>query len=476
MKSKKPEQKKPSELRKRAEEKLKTKITPPKVMSDKETQQLIHELHVHLEMQNDELRKSQAELEESRSKYSDLYDFAPVGYFTFDKNGLILEVNLTGAIELGIEKSGLINKPFRAYIVTKDRNIFDEHLHKVLNTKNRQTCEMRLKKINGSKFYAQLESIAVNDVKGNTLYRTSVSEITDRRQSEEALKESEQRYRNIYNTAPLAFVLWDRETRVTDWNNQAEQMFGWTREEIVGQNFFDYIIPESARIHVQEIAKLLLEGKLPSYSINENITKSGRIIVCEWNNSIIRDSRGNVVGVISLGLDITERKFMEEELKRLAVTDTLTGALNRTKFGEIIERETESVKRYNQRLSMILFDVDHFKKVNDRYGHNAGDYVLKNIADIVRENIRKIDYFVRWGGEEFVILSPETQLDEAYLLADRIRITIENTKFEHFGKITVSFGVTEFKEEDTVDSFIKRADDAMYEAKKKGRNRVEVSV
>jgi diguanylate cyclase (GGDEF)-like protein len=198
--------------------------------------------------------------------------------------------------------------------------------------------------------------------------------------------------------------------------------------------------------------------------------------VCEWNNSIIRDSRGNVVGVISLGLDITERKFMEEELKRLAVTDTLTGALNRTKFGEIIERETESVKRYNQRLSMILFDVDHFKKVNDRYGHNAGDYVLKNIADIVRENIRKIDYFVRWGGEEFVILSPETQLDEAYLLADRIRITIENTKFEHFGKITVSFGVTEFKEEDTVDSFIKRADDAMYEAKKKGRNRVEVSV
>ena len=288
-------------------------------MSDKETKQLIHELQVHqieLEMQNEELRKAQAELEESRAKYSDIYDFAPVGYFTFDKHGLILEVNLTGAIELGIEKSGLINKPFRAYIVTKDRNIFDEHLHKVLNTENRQTCEMRLKKKNGSEFYAQLESIAVNDVKGNTLYRTSLSEITDRRQSEDALKKSEQRYRNVYNTAPLAFVLWDRETRITDWNNRAEQMFGWTSEEIVGQNFFDYIIPESARIHVEEIVKLLLEGRLPSYSINENVTKSGQIIVCEWNNSITRDSDGNVVGVISLGLDITERKQAEEALQK----------------------------------------------------------------------------------------------------------------------------------------------------------------
>jgi len=143
-----------------------------------------------------------------------------------------------------------------------------------------------------------------------------IRDITERKQAEEALMVSEQHYRNVYNTAPLAFVLWDRETRVTDWNNHAEQMFGWTREEIVGQNFFDYIIPESTRIHVQVIVKLLLEGKLPSYSINENITKSGRIIVCEWNNSIIKDSGGNVMEVISLGLDITERKRAEEALKQ----------------------------------------------------------------------------------------------------------------------------------------------------------------
>jgi len=102
--------------------------------------------------------------------------------------------------------------------------------------------------------------------------------------------------------------------------------------------------------------------------------------------------------------------------------------------------------------------------------------VLKTLADIVRENIRKIDYFVRWGGEEFMIISSETNLKEIYALAERIREIIESYMFEDVGKVTVSFGVTEFKENDTEDSLIKRADDAMYEAKKKGRNRVEVTV
>lgn len=142
------------------------------------------------------------------------------------------------------------------------------------------------------------------------------TDITNLKRAEEVLRESEERYRNVYNTAPLAFVLWDRETRVTGWNDQAEEVFGWSREEILGKNFFDYIIPESARVRVEEIVKLLLEGKLPSYSVNENVTKGGRIILCEWNNSIVRDSDGSITGAISLGLDITEAKLAEEELKK----------------------------------------------------------------------------------------------------------------------------------------------------------------
>ena len=190
MKTRKPEQQKNSELRTGAEKKLKSQKTPHKGTSDKKTEKLIHELQVHqieLEMQNDELRKSQAELEESRTKYSDLYDFAPVGYFTFDKKGLTLEANLTAAKELGREISGLVHKPFRTHLVTADRNIFDSHLQKVFKKDDRQTCELRLKRKNSSEFYAHLESIAVNDSKGNTLCRTSVIDVTGQKKLEEEL-------------------------------------------------------------------------------------------------------------------------------------------------------------------------------------------------------------------------------------------------------------------------------------------------
>ncbi|MEW6053176.1 MAG: PAS domain S-box protein [Nitrospirota bacterium] len=192
MKSKKTGQKNPSELRKRAEEKLKSQTAQHGVMSDSDTQQLIHELQVHqieLEMQNDELRKAQAELEESRRRYSDLYDFAPVGYFTFDKNGLILEVNLTAASELGVKRSLLIDKPFRTYIPIEDKNIFDLHLQQVFKGEDRRTCEIRLRRKAGE-FYAQLESIMINDSYHNNVCRTSVIDISERKKAEEALRKA----------------------------------------------------------------------------------------------------------------------------------------------------------------------------------------------------------------------------------------------------------------------------------------------
>jgi len=165
---------------------------------------------------------------------------------------------------------------------------------------------------------------------------------------------------------------------------------------------------------------------------------------------------------------------MEDELKRLATTDRLTQAYNRLKFEEIIGREKERAIRYNQPLSMIMFDIDDFKKLNDTYGHLAGDKTLRAIADIVRENMRKIEYLIRWGGEEFMIIAVGAELEKASALAERIREIIAANKFEDAGHVTLSLGVTEFRKNDTEDLFIKRADDALYRAKIKGKNRVEV--
>lgn len=133
-----------------------------------------------------------------------------------------------------------------------------------------------------------------------------------------ALQVSDEHYRNVYETAPLAFVIWDRDTRVVDWNKQAEVLFGWARDEVLGRNFFDFLIPSDVRPQVDEVVRQLLHRELPNRSVNQNLTKGGKIIVCEWSNSLVHNAEGEVIGVLSLALDITERKRIEAEMSQLA--------------------------------------------------------------------------------------------------------------------------------------------------------------
>ncbi len=167
---------------------------------------------------------------------------------------------------------------------------------------------------------------------------------------------------------------------------------------------------------------------------------------------------------------------LEEELTKRATTDSLTQAYNRSEYDEIVQREMHRCKRYNTLLSLLVLDIDHFKKINDAHGHLAGDNVLKEVVNIIRENIRGSDYLTRWGGEEFIVLLPETGVEKAEALADRIKDSIENHQFNGLGKVTVSLGVTQYREDDSGEELMKRADEAMYRAKAGGRNRVEVGI
>jgi len=184
--------KKFAELRKNAEKKLKKKPADRQKLQVRNPSEVIHELEVHqieLEMQNEELRRTQVQLEESRSRYSDLYDFAPIGYFVFDSNGLILEVNLSGATLLGVERSYLVKKPFFSYISRDDRNLFYLHRKKSLEAKTKQTCEIRLVRKDGSQLYALLDTVAIENSKDNSIHlRTTVTDITERKDAEEKLK------------------------------------------------------------------------------------------------------------------------------------------------------------------------------------------------------------------------------------------------------------------------------------------------
>jgi diguanylate cyclase (GGDEF)-like protein len=174
------------------------------------------------------------------------------------------------------------------------------------------------------------------------------------------------------------------------------------------------------------------------------------------------------------GFMLAHIKVLSEKLSTIAYTDSLTKIYNRLHFAHFLDAEIDKVRRYGGTFSIIFFDLDYFKNVNDNFGHLAGDEVLEKVTEIVAKANRSADIFARYGGEEFIILTPETNLSGALVHAERLRNDIEQYEFPGVGHISSSFGVTEFDvEKDSVELLLERADKALYMAKEYGRNRVE---
>ncbi len=176
---------------------------------------------------------------------------------------------------------------------------------------------------------------------------------------------------------------------------------------------------------------------------------------------------------IKLSYEIKRRKNVELKLQKIANVDALTNIYNRRKIENLCQREIEFGKRYKKPFSVIFFDIDDFKQINDVLGHKVGDDVLVKISSLVLKNIRKIDYFGRWGGEEFLILLPQTDMSKAEILAKHIRKKIVEFDFGTQKSVTCSFGVSEFRQNETLEDLMKRADDALYFVKTNGKNGVK---
>ncbi|MBF0301674.1 MAG: diguanylate cyclase [Desulfamplus sp.] len=167
-----------------------------------------------------------------------------------------------------------------------------------------------------------------------------------------------------------------------------------------------------------------------------------------------------------------ELRDKNRELGILAVTDRLTGICNRLKLDEVFEHELDRTVRYELDFAVIILDIDHFKRVNDSYGHQVGDAVLVEISHILMKHLRKVDVPGRWGGEEFLIICPETNGESAFLIAEKLRTAIDSFSFTVVGHTTASFGVTSYRKGDDVKDMMSRADAALYKAKERGRNSV----
>jgi len=171
--------------------------------------------------------------------------------------------------------------------------------------------------------------------------------------------------------------------------------------------------------------------------------------------------------------DISKIQAQKKVFEHKAYFDGLTGIANREKFEEVYKTEASRYKRYGNSFSMAIMDIDFFKRFNDNFGHLIGDEMLISITQTINNNIRNLDFFARWGGEEFVLLMPQTKLKDAIKVCNHLREKVANIKHEIAGSVTVSFGVSEVKENDTLTTHFERCDDALYQAKENGRNRVE---
>jgi diguanylate cyclase (GGDEF)-like protein/PAS domain S-box-containing protein len=305
-------------------------------------------------------------------------------------------------------------------------------------------------------------------------------EITERREVEQALRASEKNYRDLIDSVNSIILRWDSRGRIVFMNPYGLFFFGYRTEELIGRSVVGTIVPETESATHRDLKELMREIQRDPDRFrtneNENMKKDGSRVWVYWNNRAIQDEDGRIVEILSVGTDITERRNMEAELRRLATTDPLTGAFNRRQFFDKAKSEFQRHRRYGHAFVLLLMDLDHFKHINDNYGHPVGDAALKSFVNTAHMIFRETDLFGRTGGEEFSALLPETATPDAVKVAERLREKISALQViaeGHTIHYTVSIGLAALRPEDkSLREMVRRADEALYEAKGTGRNRV----
>lgn len=254
-------------------------------------------------------------------------------------------------------------------------------------------------------------------------------------------------------------------------NPAFERMTGYAQDEVIGLNPRFLQGPATERPVLDRLRHSLEHGEsVENRAVNYR--KDGTPFHLEWSVAPVRDDAGTITHFVAVQRDITHQVELEAELEYQASTDPLTGLYNRIRFSEYLATEINRLRRYGGEATLLMLDVDNFKAVNDEHGHAIGDRVLKEICQVLESSTREADIQARWGGEELVVLAPETFLQEGELVAEKLRRNLANHPFPRVGSLTVSIGVTGVTPSDGPDDVLHRADEALYTAKEAGRNRV----
>jgi len=412
-------------------------------------------------------------------------------------DGLFVDVNIGFSVMTGYTRAEVIGNS--ASKISVWHNIADRQIV-ITELKDKGICtnlEFVFKRKDGSPFLGTISARII------TLHSVShivsvIHDITERKQSEEALMESEEKYRSILNASPDDITITDLEGRIIMVSPAAKKMFGYELnfDEFTSMRLVDFIVPEDVERAQSNILRMY-QGGDPRPNEYRGVRKDRSIFDIEVNSGFILNSNGQPTKMVFIVRDITERKLAEQQIQELfqqleiekntahfnSITDSLTRLANRRYFDEALKTEFYRLKRTGSTLSLIMLDVDHFKKFNDTYGHLAGDDCLRQIGTTLKRIVGRVpDIVARYGGEEFVVILPETENVGAETLAERIRNAVEALAIAHSASdisnyVTVSLGVVtaDTSRLASPERIVALADEALYSAKKSGRNQLVVS-
>jgi PAS domain S-box-containing protein len=414
-----------SDLRKRTEDALQGKNEDLKGLSTTDARSLVSELQVHqteLEMQNEELRKAKKELEDVRNSYSDLYDFAPVGYFTFDKNGLIYKMNLTSAAKLGMERGFLIKKPFSNYISKSSKDVFYSHLHQVFNTGKRQTCEIKLQDKKGIEFDAQLETIPEQEIEGNiNRCKTIVIDITERKRAEKAAEELGRYAESIVETVREPLLVMDANLNIISASRNFYKSFKTTPEDTIGKFIYDlgnhqWDIP-ALRTLLEDI--LPKETKFENFEVKHDFQTLGNKTMLLNAREIRREDIGTKTILLAIE-DITERKRMEEKLEKI-LADFGRSNVELEQFAYVASHDLQEPLRMVTSFTQLLE-----KRYKNKLDRDADEFIgfIVDGALRMQSMINDLLQYSRIGtrGKPFIVTDFESILNQALI---NLKVTIE---------------------------------------------------
>jgi diguanylate cyclase (GGDEF)-like protein/PAS domain S-box-containing protein len=435
--------------------------------------------------------------------YQNLMCITPDAAFIIDLTGKIICSTAHGRALFGYVNQGeLADTSMFDLLVPQDITRARKHFAQVLSGFESPMQEYGAIKKIGQNFWLELNFgiIRKQDNSPRSIFLVA-RDISQRKKIEAELQTQETHYRTLVESARSMILHMSPDGHILFVNKYAEEFFGFTPGELVGKHVMDTIVPKIETSTNRDLSKMIDEifHDVNNYriNINENIRKNGERVWIAWSNGAIFDAHGKLIEVCSVGNDVTEQRqaqhalaeahnqlqlqyheihILQEKLRDQATRDPLTNLFNRRYLEETLLREMTRCEREQIPLAIVMIDIDHFKKTNDAFGHEAGDQILRAIAILLQNQTRNEDVVCRYGGEEFIAVLPGASLDQAHKRAEFWRSEFSKLSFEFKGishHATFSCGVSAYNQHSSdADTLLKLADDALYLAKANGRDQV----